>query len=553
MIDGRAHTPASWGRGRPVAPGVFLRSVGRLAPGEDASGRVASRWHTVRVVDDPGTSEIGGARVLESVLDALAAWPDFASRARVSIEQWSSLTAHEAKAYQDASISAVRSVADWRAVADQIRVLGRLRYEPAVPALIGLWEQCPIQPIAAAAAHALFGIGTAEARDVLRKGIHDHEHLGRFLALKVMFTDDGTAWDNVGHLFTDECLEAPAGQIAAAHALSLLSPRSVSASGPEWLCDELRDLVARDRRWLDLCVGLRDHEILGRQARGVLEYSDPAVTGPALDAAGAARAARPRPAARPLRPGDLVARYESGDHRGVWRDLGAVEHLDGPWRAEAEQVAALTMKRVRRNALSLTAALIDRGWPITLTRALPGPAPDAEDRLTRLEQATGSPAPPALAAYWRIVGTIDLVPRETWDAPFPAGVPQQLTLADPLEVIDLSGAWFSAEQWQQECAHLHPEIAGPLELTIAADYLHKANISGGAPYSVWLPHAGADPLVREEEHYLTFTDYLRRAFAEKGFLRLDRQDEWLARGLTRDRLAELTDWLAGVEYEHVDF
>jgi hypothetical protein len=55
-------------------------------------------------------------------------------------------------------------------VVDQIRALGRLRYEPAVPTLIGLWEQCPVHPIAVAAAHALFGIGTTAARDVLRKG-----------------------------------------------------------------------------------------------------------------------------------------------------------------------------------------------------------------------------------------------------------------------------------------------------------------------------------------------------------------------------------------------
>ncbi|MCZ4103857.1 hypothetical protein, partial [Streptomyces sp. H39-C1] len=132
-------------------------------------------------------------------------------------------------------------------------------------------------------------------------------------------------------------------------------------------------------------------------------------------------------------------------------------------------------------------------------------------------------------------------------------VPEQLAVADPLEILDLTTAWFSVEEWQDESADLRPEIAGPLELTVAADYLHKANISGGAPYSVWLPHAGADPLVREEEHVLSFTDYLRRAFASKGFLRLDRQDEWVAHGLTRDHLAELTDWLAGVENESKDF
>ncbi len=505
------------------------------------------------MVESTGTDEIIGARVLESLLDRLAAWPDLGSRARVSIEQWSSLTADEARAYQDVSISAVRSVAGGRSVSDQIRELGRLRYEPSVSTLIGLWEQCPVHPVAVAAAHALFEIATAEARDTLRKGIHDQEHLGRFMALKVMFTDDGTAWDNVSHLFADECLTAAPGQIAAAEALGLLSPRSFSRSGPAWHSDDLRDLVSRDRRWLDLCVGLRDHDVLGGQARQVLKYADPAVTGPALDAARSARATQCRPAHRQWRPGDLVARYANGDHQGVWRELGALDHLDGPQRAEAEQVAAMTMERVRRNAHNLTAGLIARGWPVTLDQALPGPAPDVEDHLRHLEQITGSPAPPALAAYWRIVGTIDLVPRDSWNAPFPPSVPEQLTVADPLEVLDLTAAWFSVEEWQDESADVHPEIAGPVELTIAADYLHKANISGGAPYSVWLPHTGADPIVREEEHFLSFTDYLRRAFTSKGFLRLDRQDEWVAHGLTRDHLAELTGWLASVEYEHTDF
>ena len=74
-----------------------------------------------------------------------------------------------------------------------------------------------------------------------------------------------------------------------------------------------------------------------------------------------------------------------------------------------------------------------------------------------------------------------------------------------------------------------------------------------APYSVWLPYAGADPIIRYEEHHLTFTDYLRRAFTGKGFLRLDRREEWLARGVTRDSLAELDGWLESVEYEYTDF
>lgn len=59
--------------------------------------------------------------------------------------------------------------------------------------------------------------------------------------------------------------------------------------------------------------------------------------------------------------------------------------------------------------------------------------------------------------------------------------------------------------------------------------------------------------VRDEEHQLSFTDYLRRAFEGKGFLRADRQEERPNHDLTRDQLASVTDWLASVEYERLDF
>lgn len=500
-----------------------------------------------------GTDESGGARLLASVRAALAGWPDLGSRRRVSVDQWNGFTAGEKEAYQGIGGAAIRRVAGWRAVADQLRALGLLRYEPAVPTLTGLWEHCPVEPIRTAAAHALFSIGSSEARAALRAGIDDHDELARFMAVKTMFTDEGMPWDNAGWLFSVDRLATASGRAAACEALRFLSPCSFSRAGDQWWLDELRDLLSRDRRWLDLCVGLRDHASLGFVARQALAYADPAVTGPALDAAAAAKAAQPRPRAPRLAAGSLVERYQHGDHRGVWQELGAVDPLDGTWRAEAEEVAVLTMQRVRRNAERLVTALIARGWPVTLEKALPGPAADVEERLERLAQLTAAPVPAALAAFWRVVGQIDLVPRELWDAPFPAGVPEFLAVADPLEIIDPTAARFCVEEWQERSAGLHPEIAGPLELDISADYLHKANISGGSPYSVWLPCTGADPLVREEEHQLSFTDYLRRAFASKGFLRTDRQQQWLNHDSSRDQLADATGWLAGIGYEQVGF
>jgi hypothetical protein len=494
-----------------------------------------------------------GARLLASVRKALAGWPDLGSRPRFSVDQWDSFTLDEKRAYRDVGITAIRRVTGYRAVANELRALGQLRYEPAVPTLTELWEHCPVEPIRIAAAHALFSIGTTEARAALRAGVHDHDRLARFLAAKTMFTDEGMAWDNVGWLFSADRLATISGEAAAFEALRFLSPRSFSQAGNEWNLDELRDLLSRDGRWLDLCVGLRNHDRLGYMARWALQYADPAVTGPALDAAAAAKAAQPRPRAPSLAAGSLIERYQHGEHRGVWQQLGAIDPLDGTWRAEAEHVAVLTMQLVRRNAERLVTALIARGWPVTAETALPGPAADVEERLKRLEQLTGAPVPPALAAFWRVVGRVDLVPRELWDAQFPAGLPESLAVADPLEILDPTAAWFCVKEWQEQSAGLHPEIAGPLELGISADYLHKANISGGGPYCVWLPCAGADPVVRQEEHQLSFTDYLRRAFASKGFLRTDRQEQWLNHGFSRVQLSDATNWLAGVEYDRVDF
>jgi hypothetical protein len=504
------------------------------------------------MIDSADSGETDGARLLDSVREAFLGFPDLGSRRRLRADQWSGLNAAEKRAYRNVGITAIRRFTGYRAVVDQLRALGQLRYEPAVDMLIGLREECLVEPIRIAAAHALFSIGTSEARAALRAGIDDCEDFDRFMAVKIMFTDGGTPWDNVGWLFSGDRLSTAEGLAAADQALRFLSPSSFSRMGDRWFLDEHRDLLSGDRRWLDLCVGLRDHDYLGLSARQALEYADPAVTGPALDAAAVARAAHPRPRAPGLAAGSLVERYQSGDCRGVWRDLRVVDPLDDTWRAEAEQLAALTMQRVRRNAERLVTALIARGWPVTAEKALPGPAPDIEQRLQQLERVTGTAVPPALAAFWRVVGPIDLVPRELWDDPFPDSAPEPLATADPLEVIDLSDAWFDVEEWQKKTARLHPEIAGPLELPISADYLHKANISGGAPYCIWLPCTGADPLVRAEEHALSFTDYLRRAFESKGFTRAGQQER-AAYGVDHDQQADVIRWLASVEYEEPGF
>jgi hypothetical protein len=239
--------------------------------------------------------EVDGARLLDSVREALLGYPDLGSRPRTA-------STPPRKGIPERRHHCDPPFTGYRAVTDQLRVLGQPRYKPAVDVLTELREDCPVEPIRIAAAHALFSIGTSEARSALRAGLDDCEHFDRFMAVKTMFTDEGTQWDNVGWLFSGNRLSTAAGLAAADDALRFLSPSSFSRTGDRWHLDELRDLLSRDRRWLDLCVSLRENAYLGVSARQALEYADPAVTGPALDAAAAARAAQARPRAPRLAP-----------------------------------------------------------------------------------------------------------------------------------------------------------------------------------------------------------------------------------------------------------
>jgi len=451
-------------------------------------------------------------------------------RPRMTLERWLSLSDAERSATWDVGISAVRRV-DHVAWRERIDALAEARYEPAVPTLIELWERCPVHPVLVGVGHALFEIGTVEARAVLADGLDDHEYFQRFLALRVVFTDVAPAWERLAGLFTAERLAHEWGWTVAREALAFLVPSGWQGDSPLWTLDSAqRARVMADRRWAELCIELREHEELGSEAREALRYMDEKVVSSLLAAADARRPTQSKPP--PLRAGAVVARYEGGDHVGAWSAVRAVGALDAAWRAEAEQLAVVTMTRVRANAEQLVAALVAAGWPIDPSDALPGPPAELEAKLDELARLTDdTPIPPAVAAFWRIVGSIHLAPDlEVVEV---EGVPSGLFELDPLEVDDPVMTWYSVEEWQDAAAGVRRELAGPIELSIAPDHLHKANISGGPPYALWLPDEGADPLVRNEVHRLPFTDYLRHTLAGHGFARRASDDPdataWLAR------------------------
>jgi hypothetical protein len=215
-----------------------------------------------------------------------------------------------------------------------------------------------------------------------------------------------------------------------------------------------------------------------------------------------------------------LSRYQNGEHEKVWQELLA---LGGrvrrePVYADALAVAHETMRRARHNIDVLIPRLRDIGYEFLADdpdalypeeiHTPPNTAMLAQ--LTTLEQRIGV-FPMALRAWYEIVGGVNLMGvhpgiRFFEDEPLP----------DPLVVDPINAYHFDMlDEWENDHTAFSDDGTFPLE--IAPDEFHKANISGGAPYSIALPNASIDAPLLDEWHATTFVDYLRICFRWGGF------------------------------------
>jgi hypothetical protein len=204
----------------------------------------------------------------------------------------------------------------------------------------------------------------------------------------------------------------------------------------------------------------------------------------------------------------LLDEYRAGSRVGVWARLVAAGPAlrDDPdaWR-EARAVARETMRRARANAERLQDALRANGYVFASRAPLRDPEPAAAARLDEVEERIG-PLPLSLRAWVEEVGAVDLNgSHPDW--------PEVTT--DALVVDPAPGGGAASEAILAE----HDERGGGrFPLPLAHDHLHKAGISGGEPYAMWLPDAAADgKWVGDDLHRGTFVEYLRSAFAAAGF------------------------------------
>ncbi|MEO5899503.1 MAG: hypothetical protein ABIR68_05140 [Ilumatobacteraceae bacterium] len=212
-----------------------------------------------------------------------------------------------------------------------------------------------------------------------------------------------------------------------------------------------------------------------------------------------------------------LERYVRGDHVQVWAEmtsLGGQVRAEDSTLAEATAVVTETMRRARQNVVILVDGLQADGYRFEDPTGRPPfepPPPDVTERLDHLEQRTG-PLPLALRGWIELVGRVNLV------GSFPDEV---YAYSDPL-VVDapLDYVLSEYEQWEQDRGTQWDQ--GMFAIEIAPDWLHKANVSGGAPYAIDVPERGVDALLRWEPHQTTFVNYLRVAFRWAGFPGWDR-------------------------------
>ncbi len=222
-------------------------------------------------------------------------------------------------------------------------------------------------------------------------------------------------------------------------------------------------------------------------------------------------------------------RYESGEFI-VWDEIlnSAEEIVSSPeLYAEATEVAKALMKRVNTNYLALRKTLIRTG----ITLAPKGVALTDKD-LAIFTNRFG-PMPLSMDVFYKTIGSMTLAPVDYDYGPNllerQDGI--DLLTLDPLVIGAASDFEWALDEYDAEFTE-DEEEDNPFSLLLCPDFLHKADISGGEPYTVCIPASTPenklDPLVNSDDESRSFVGYLRHCFKWGGFPGLqilDKEDD----------------------------
>ena len=208
------------------------------------------------------------------------------------------------------------------------------------------------------------------------------------------------------------------------------------------------------------------------------------------------------------------ALYASRDH----------ELADAEFRDEVLDVARNIARLVRARLEVIVERLSVRGYQFSYPEdVLRPPVPDSAQWVDEFER-NGLHLPIAFQAWIEEVGSVNLIGQDpSWPSVSVIETNNyDGVLADPLQVeYDLEYFASELEQWRFECDEYGEQSVGPFVISFSADDLHKANISGGAPYALDASRPLVDPVVLYERHCLRFLPYVLTSLSYGGFIGFD--------------------------------
>jgi hypothetical protein len=199
-------------------------------------------------------------------------------------------------------------------------------------------------------------------------------------------------------------------------------------------------------------------------------------------------------------------------------------HLEAAKVAVKERMGPLAAKMAERNAVRSAKVAAALATPPLENRDVFDPPNSQTDKLLqKIEKAAGGPFPISLRAWYEEVGGVSFMGSHDIINPQGEITGDPLVVSPLRELVEMMDA-FGAED--------------RMALWIAPDDYHKANVSGGEPYTIHVPNACADAKFEYEWRRTTFVNYLRKAFEWGGFPGWER-----SRKPPRQAIATLTEGL----------
>lgn len=218
----------------------------------------------------------------------------------------------------------------------------------------------------------------------------------------------------------------------------------------------------------------------------------------------------------------LNDRYLAGQCEQVYEEMMIIDLATAPLEIQTEiyQVLTETFNRVSFNVNLIYTELKSNGYTFwhdrnSIEQARIYPSADTSQLLARLDQAVKPFGflPLSLKFFYRIVGGTNL----GWDYRKKEEILWEM--ADPLQIAPLQQVLKEVEdeEWLEGSREYYEEWQEAL-VDLAADSLHKDNISGGSPYGIEITRVPTvDALFLNEPHNTTFVNYLRICFDNCGF------------------------------------